>query len=182
MHSLLSISDNARYEPFMDIESTRTLSDLLETPGDFDDHLARYAYGVVSRSALGIETNSLLDPFVQEIQYVSEFAVNCFRPDKYISNLVPWVLKLPSWISSEFAILDAERQKVQDSVLKRQEDLRARMTREEAPECLQTEFLAHQSEYRVNDLEGGSVFLAFMGGGTRSPHNALLGFIIVMLK
>lgn len=182
MHSLLSITENARYEPFMDIESSYTLLDLLETSERFDDHLARYAYGVVSRSALGIKTKSISDPFVKEIQHISEFAVNCFRPDKYLSNLAPWVLKLPSWINSEFAVLDGFRRRMHRNWLARQDVLRSQIEKDEAPSCLQVDFLKHQHEHNVTDLEGAAVFGAFMGAGTRSPHNALLGFVIVMLQ
>lgn len=182
MHSMLSITENARYEPFMDLESKYTLLDLISTPEKFDDHLARYAYSVVFRIALGVRTKSISDPAVQEVQQVAEFAVNCFRPDKYISNLIPWALKLPSWICSDFAVLDNFRRNLQKSILEKQDALRAQVEKGEAPSCLQADFLMHQNDFNVSDLEGGAVFSAFTAAGTRSPHNALLGFVIVMLQ
>lgn len=60
--------------------------------------------------------------------------------------------------------------------------MRERVRVKTAPECFQTKFLANQEEYGLNDLEALGAFSAFVGAGTRSPHNAILSFTICMLQ
>lgn len=182
MHSVISISENARFEPFMDLESKYTIFDLLETPEKFDDHLSRYAYGVITRAGFGIKTDSIQDPLTQEVQYHSDFLVNCFRPDKYLCNLVPWLLKAPRWLCSEFDELDTARKRMQKHVLGLQNDLKEKAKNGAAPDCLQRFFIEHQNEFGLSDLEGGTAFYGLLMAGTRSPHNSLLGYVIAMLK
>jgi hypothetical protein len=82
IHSVMSIAVNSKFEPFMELESRYTLLDLLETPESFNNHMGRYAYGVLTRSGLGVKTNSVEDDFVNQIESQNDFAVNTFRPDK----------------------------------------------------------------------------------------------------
>ena len=174
MHSIISITENARFEPFMNIESVYTLLDLMDTPENFDDHLARYSFGVITRSGFGIKADSIQHPLIQEVDYQNDFVVNCFRPDKYLCNLAPFMLKAPSWICSDYEKLETFRKRLVKTVL----DLRDQAK----GDCLQQYFTDHQNEFGLSDLEGGMAFASFLGAGTRSPHNALLGFVIAMLR
>jgi cytochrome P450 len=178
----MSIAVNQHYEPHMDLESKYTLQDLLETPQNFDNHFGRYAFGVLTRSGLGVQTHTIEDEIVQEVLNTNDFAVNCFRPDKYLCNLAPWILNLPTLLNSEYSVLTAKHREFRARIQKVQDDMRLKMVHGKAPDCLQRYFLENQADFGLDDIEGGAVFQTMLGAGTRSPHNALLGFPIVMMK
>jgi pseurotin biosynthesis cytochrome P450 monooxygenase len=182
LHSVMSIAVNQNYEPHMDLESKYTLQDLLETPQDFDNHLGRYAFGVLFRSGLGVKTHTIKDEVVQDILNTNDFAVNCFRPDKYLCNLFSWTLHLPAALSSECSFLTTKHQELCTRIRRSQDDMRSKMAHGKAPECLQQYFIDNQTDYGLSDLEGGGVFETILGAGTRSPHNTLLVFLALMLK
>jgi len=166
----------------MELESRYTLLDLLETPQKFDEHFGRYSFGVVTRSALGIKTKSMDDPFIQEVKDQNNFAINAFRPDKYISNLAPWVLKLPSWLVSDNTVLLAAFNRMAGSIKRLQDNLKAEISQGKAADSFHRHFLENQHEYGLSELEGGVVFQVFMSAGTRLPHNVLLEYIMNMIQ
>lgn len=182
MNTMLSISADARYDPIMDMESKYTLLDLLRAPQHFDGHFSRYAFGVVTRSSFGVRTDSFNDPFIQDIHKQSDFVASLFRMDKYISNLFPWALKLPNWLCSDATVIETEKQKLHNDSLGSLHALRKKMAEKTAPTCLQREYLEREQAYNLTELQAGMVFSTFLLAGTRSPHNALLGFVIVMLR
>ncbi|KAK4506172.1 hypothetical protein PRZ48_004137 [Zasmidium cellare] len=177
-----SLADGGKFESFTDIESKYTLKDIVENPQDFDDHFARYAFSVVTRSSIGHFTRNIQDPYYLRVQQENAFIVNCFRPDKYLCNLAPFLLKLPEWLWKEGAVLNRFADNMWRTQLDEQAKMRQRMEDGTAPECFQTRFLANQHEWDLSDLEGVGIFSAFVGGGTRSPHNVMLSLTLCMLE
>jgi cytochrome P450 len=182
IHSVMSIAVNDKFEPLMELESRYTLLDLLEKPEEFDKHLGRYAYGVLTRSGLGVKTKSMDDPFIQEVEYHGELVVNTSRPDKYLSNIAPWLLKFPSWLVSENQQLLTAHNRIMDFIKNLQDELRSDISQGKAADSLHRYFFENQHEYGLSEAEGGAVFQTLLAAGTRSTHNALLGYIIVMLQ
>jgi cytochrome P450 len=166
----------------MELESRYTLLDLLETPEHFDKHFGRYSFGVLTRSTFGFKTKSVDDPFIQEVKDQNSFAHNAFRSDLYISNLAPWVLKLPSWLVSDNVVLLAAFSRMAGFIKTLQDNVKAEISQGKAFDSFQRYFLENQHEYGLSELEGGVVFQVFMFAGTRLPHNVLLEFVLAMMQ
>jgi len=180
MHSVMSIAVNSKFEPFMERESRFTLHDLLETPENFDSHLCRYTYGVVCRSGLGLKTKSMDDPLIREFESQGDFIVNTFRPDKYLSNLAPWLLSFPSWLVSEGKVLQVAHTRIMNFIKELQDMSMVNFGK--GADSLYRYFLDNKENYDLTASEGGIIFHILISAGTRSPHNALLGFLIVMMQ
>ncbi|KAF2488244.1 hypothetical protein BDY17DRAFT_320732 [Neohortaea acidophila] len=135
-----------------------------------------------NRSSTGRYTRSVEDPQSVRAPNENDFVVNSFRLDEYLSNIAPFLLKLPSWLGKDRAVVQQFTNTFWGTLLKEHSEMRERVRVGTALECFQTNFLANQEEYGLYDLEALGVFFAFMDAGTSSPHNVMLSFTICMLQ
>lgn len=190
IHSTMNLAANTRYQTFMAEEAALMLSSLLETPGDFDAHFLRYSYAVLTRAVFGFRISDAKDPFVIHSEDFINESMKLFRPDEYPSNVFPFLRWLPSWAMPSLAKMDRLRVEMDEDV----NYLRRRVERQMAEEksgatkkaskwdSIYRHFLMNRKEYEVTDQEAGFTFQAMLGAGTRSPHNALLTFLYLMME
>lgn len=163
-------------------EATLALRDLAHSPQDFDRHFQRYAYGVLTRSLLGLRISSANDEFINKREEFLLEAMKCFRPDCYPSNVFPFLRYMPTWLVPSLKTL----QRLQTAGRTLSRDLRKQIELSirdgTARDSIYRHFLENRSEYSVSDAEAAAAFESMIGGGTRSPHNALLSYCYLMMK
>ncbi|KAF5010770.1 hypothetical protein FDECE_3067 [Fusarium decemcellulare] len=182
LHSAISITTNDKYLKLMEEEAKLTLRDLIQSPHDFDNHFKRYSFGVLTRSMLGFHVASANDPFITDSLSSIDEAMNCFRPDMYPSNVFPFLRSLPAWLVPSHKIVERLRKNVYDNIWEVRKRVEIPIQNGKASESTYRQFLEHRNDYEVTDEEAGYAFDSLIGGGTRSPHNALLTFLYLMMK
>ncbi|KAL2850442.1 putative cytochrome P450 oxidoreductase [Aspergillus pseudodeflectus] len=178
----ISITGNWKYQRLMQEEAKRTVLDLLAEPAKFDDHFQRYCFGVLARSLLGISIESADDPFIIRTNSFIEEGMKCFRPDVYPSNVFPFLRYFPKALVPSLKKLDQLRERTYKTVWETRYDVEAAIKNGTASDSIYRHFLENRSEYAVTDDEAAFAFNAMVGGGTRSPHNALLTFLYLMME
>ncbi|KAK3361735.1 cytochrome P450 [Lasiosphaeria ovina] len=159
IHTAVSITTNTKCQGFMAEEATLTLNDVLKTPSYFSNHFLRYSYGVLTRSILGFRVVSADDAF-------------------YPSNLFPFLRVLPKWLMPSLGKLKVLRKGIVEEQAELRCDIEKSIAAGSAPgNSVYRHFLENRSEYAVTDLEAAYTFNSMIGGGTRSPQNALLTFV-----
>jgi cytochrome P450 len=166
----------------MEEEAKLTVLDLLAEPAKFDDHFQRYCFGVLARSLLGISIESADDPFIVRTNSFIEEGMKCFRPDVYPSNVFPFLRYFPKALVPSLKKLDQLRDRTYKTVWQTRYDVEAAIKNGTASDSIYRHFLENRSEYTVTDDEAAFAFNAMIGGGTRSPHNALLTFLYLMME
>ncbi|KAI0175412.1 cytochrome P450 [Pestalotiopsis sp. NC0098] len=182
LHSVLASTIATTYEPFIELESTYTLEHLLQTPEDFNSHIERYAYGVIFRLALGQSVESMQDKEVLESSKYTDDILDTFRPDKYLSNLIPFLLKLPNWIISSNAELDRLANGLESQMNSFEDSVRHGMKEGSAPDSWMRYFIENRQSLGLDRPEANYTLYALVGAGTRSPYNAVLSFIVAMME
>ena len=182
IHAILSAPATARYEPKIELETTYTLLDLLNSPENFSNHVERYAYGVIFRVGLGRRLQNINDFIVQESIKNTDEILNAFRPDKFACNIWPRLLHAPDWLVPSNKTLRAYLARIQNIIDIIRGDLKENIKRGTAPESLQKWFLEHIDDFDVSEEHGAWIFMTFLSAGTRSPYNALMGYIINMME
>ncbi|KAK0709948.1 cytochrome P450 [Lasiosphaeria miniovina] len=183
IHTAVSITTNTKYQGFMAEEATLTLNDVLKTLSDFSNHFLRYSYGVLTRSILGFRVMSADDAFVVKSERTINEATKCFRPDEYPSNLFPFLRVLPKWLVPSLGKLEVLRKGIVEEQAELRRDIEKSIAAGSAPRnSVYRHFLENRSEYAVTDLEAAYTFNSMIGGGTRSPQNALLTFVYLMME
>lgn len=182
LHSVLASTIATTYEPFIELESTFTLEHLLQTPEDFNSHIERYAYGVIFRLALGQSVESMQDKEVLESSKYTDDILDTFRPDKYLGNLIPFLLKLPNWIISSNAELDRLANGMESQMNSFEDSVRHGMKEGSAPDSWMRYFIEHRQSLGLDRPEANYTLYALVGAGTRSPYNAVLSFIVAMME
>lgn len=182
IHSVISISTNAKYQDFMQMEATITLNDVLKTPEIHSRHFLRYSYGVVARSMFGINISSATDKFILENEaYINE-TLGTFRPDKYPVNMFPFLKYLPRWLIPSLAKMDHLRDIGSDMVLRVRRHVENHIKQGIAKDSVYREFLENRGEHDISDEEAENALYGLLGGATRSTQNALLAFVYLMME
>ncbi len=163
-------------------EATLALNDLLHSPEQFSKHFQRYSYGVLTRSILGFRVYSADDPFVVEQERFVGKAMDCFRPDAYPSNVFPFLRSMPKWLVPSLKNLDILREESRDGMARLRNSLQDAISKGTALDCIYRHFLENRDQYAVNDNEASRTMESMIGGGARSPHNALLMFVYLMME
>ncbi|KAJ4302684.1 hypothetical protein N0V90_001573 [Kalmusia sp. IMI 367209] len=182
LHNVLSGPATTRYEPFIELEATYTLYDLLTSPKAFSDHLERYAYGIVFRVGLGRRVKDLNDYVVKESLKGTDDVLKAFRPDKFASNIWPLLIRAPDWLVPSNKILKNQVARTEKLIQLMAKDLKAGMRDGSAPESLQRWFLEHIHEFDLTEEHGSWIFMSLISAGTRSPYNALMSHVIAMMQ
>ncbi|KAH7140856.1 cytochrome P450 [Dactylonectria macrodidyma] len=182
IHSAVSITTNDKYLVGMEEEARTTLRDLIQDPSDFDNHLKRYSFGVLTRSMLGFRVTAADHPFITDTNNFTDEAMKCFRPDEYPSNVFPFLRGFPTWLVPSLGNMERFRKKAYDDNWELRRNVEKSVRDGTAGHSIYRHFIENRSDYDISDEEAGYAFSSMIGGGTRSPHNALLTFLYLMME
>ncbi|KAM0544193.1 hypothetical protein ACHAPJ_011944 [Fusarium lateritium] len=182
IHSAISITANDKYLAGMEEEAKITLRDLMQDPSGFDKLLARYSYGVLTRSMLGFQVKTADDPYITETNALIYKLLKCFRPDEYPSNVFPFLRSFPKWLVPSVGNLEPFRKIVYAKICELRQNIENLVKNGKASTSIYRHFIEHREDYDITDDEAGYAFDSMIGGGTASPHNALLAFLYLMME
>lgn len=182
IHSAISITSNDKYLELMEEEAKLTMRDLVDYPSNFDNHMKRYAFGVLTRSMLGFRVSTAGDPFITETDSFIDEAMKCFRPDEYPGNVFPFLRYLPTWLVPSLGNMERIKNKAYDEIFKLQKKVELSVRKGTASPSIYRHFFENRDEYVISNEEAGYAFDSMIGGGTRSPYNALLTFLYLMME
>ncbi|KAI4233701.1 MAG: hypothetical protein LQ349_004249 [Xanthoria aureola] len=183
MHSAVSITSiNNRYQSLMDDEATFTLHELLQSPSSFHDQFLRYAYSVLTSSLLGFSIPSASDPYIRTNEAFTAEIMQSFRPDCFPSNVFPFLRYLPRWMVPSLRTMERLRHDYVAQMWAFRRQMEKAVADGSALESIYKHFLLQRADYAVTDEESVHTFQAMIDGGTRSPHNNLLMFLVLMME
>ncbi|KAL8978898.1 MAG: hypothetical protein Q9205_005637, partial [Flavoplaca limonia] len=183
MHSAVSITSiNNKYQSLMDDEATFTLQQLLQSPLSFHDQFLRYAYSVLTSSLLGFSIRSASDPYIRYNESFTAEIMKSFRPDCFPSNVFPFLRHLPHWLIPSLRTMERLRKEYVAQMWTFRSKIEKRVKDGSATESIYKHFLLNRADYAVTDEESVHTFQAMIDGGTRSPHNNLLMFLVLMME
>ncbi|KAF4958406.1 hypothetical protein FSARC_11023 [Fusarium sarcochroum] len=182
IHSAISITSNDKYLAGMEEEARITLRDLMQDPSGFDKHLARYSFGVLTRSMFGFQVKTADDPYITETNALFSVLMKCFRPDEYPSNVFPFLRSFPTWLVPSVGNLDRFKKTIYDKICELRQNVESLVKNGTAGDSIYRHFIEHREDYDITDDEAGYAFDSIVGGGTASPHNALLAFLYLMME
>ncbi|KAK7432295.1 hypothetical protein QQZ08_001241 [Neonectria magnoliae] len=182
LHSAVSITANDKYLKLMEEEARITLRDLVQDPGDFDNHMKRYSFGVLTRSMLGFRVGSADHPFITDTNNFIDETMKCFRPDEHPTNVLPFLRSFPTWLVPSLGTLERLRKQDYDNMWSLRRQIEASVKGGTAEPSIYRHFIENRGEYDIGDDEAGYAFGSMIGGGTRSPHNGLLTFLYLMME
>ncbi|ORY58411.1 cytochrome P450 [Pseudomassariella vexata] len=170
LHTLLASTVATKYEPFIELESTYSLRDLLQTPEAFENHVERYAYAIVFSLGLGKSITNVHDDVLRESSALTDEILATFRPEKYIANLIPILIRAPSWLVPSNGKLAEVQQRMKADVLRHENRVRKGVGDGTGPDSWMRYYLENRDEYGL-ELEEA-----------RSPYNVLLTVITIMME
>jgi pseurotin biosynthesis cytochrome P450 monooxygenase len=178
----MSIASISRYQSLMDDEATFTLAAILERPSSFHDEFMRYSYSVLTTSFMGFTVRSPSDPFIENNETFTAEIMKSFRPDYYPSNVFPILRYLPTWTLPSLRKMESLRRVYIDEMWAFKEETVKRVNDGTATDSVYKHFILNRDDYNLTDEEAVHTFQTMIDGGTRSPHNNLLGFLVLMME
>ena len=87
------------FDRVQEVEATRFLGNLLETPGDLFDHIRKEAGAVILKVTYGYTTeNKGRDPFVDLASKTMAQFAEATVPGKWVVDVLPFLRHLPDWV------------------------------------------------------------------------------------
>lgn len=182
MHSAVSITSINKYQSLMDDEATFTLHRLLQSPSSFHNEFLRYAYSVLTSSLLGFSIRSASDPYIRNNESFTAEIMKSFRPDCFPSNVFPFLRHLPHCLVPSLRTMERLRKDYVAQMWTFRRKIEGSVKDGSALESIYKHFLLNRADYALTDEESVHTFQAMIDGGTRSPHNNLLMFLVLMMQ
>ncbi|KAF5001089.1 hypothetical protein FGRMN_1283 [Fusarium graminum] len=166
----------------MEEEANTTLRDLITHPKNFDKHLARYSFGVLTRSMLGFQVKTGDDPYIVHVLKHIDEILKGFRPDEYPSNVFPFLRVFPTWLVPSLGKMERLRKETYAEVRAMRDKVQRSVDDGTAGISTYRHFIEHRDEYELSDDEAGYAFETIIDAGVASPHNVLLTFLYLMME
>lgn len=139
-------------------------------------------YGVVFRLGLGQSVHSIQDKIVTKNSEYTDNILNSFRPDKYISNIIPFFIKAPTWLVPSNKKLDELAQGIEGQMRCFNTNVERGIRDGSAPNSWLRYYIEHEEEIGLSREESLWTLYSLVIAGARSPYNALLGFLVAMME
>lgn len=122
-----------RYYPYLELENKQLLHSLLETPGDFREHISRYAYSFTSQMVFGFRTPQSSDPnLVRLHECLAEWSALEGQTMTALADIYPVLQYLPDALFPTRRYARASYKKQLASFLKHWNHVKARILGETA--------------------------------------------------
>lgn len=180
MHTLGMPKVADMYRSAQSLEAKKLLNDLLEDPEDYENHLERYAAGLIFRLTFGKAVDTGRESFVREIYDVVHTVERVAAPGAYLCDSIPVLRYLPEFL----APFKREAKWLHEREIKLfrtlQSDIREGIENGSAPECLTKTFLENEDEYGLSRDESAYVMGTFFEAGSGTTAGAMLSFCLAM--
>jgi cytochrome P450 len=178
----VNITSINKYQLLMDNEATQSLFAIIQSPSSFDAELLRYAYSVLTSSLLGFSVPSSSDPYIEYNENFTAKIMTSFRPDCFPSNVFPVLRHMPDWLVPSLRTMENLRREYVDQMWALRSRIEESVKNGTALDSIYKRFLLNRNDYDVTNEEAVHTFQGMLDGGTRSPHNNLLTFLILMME
>lgn len=162
------------------LEAKKLLNDLLNNPDDYENHVERYAAGLIFRLAFGKAVDTGREFFVREIYRIVQTIERVASPGAYLCDSIPLMRYIPEFLApfkKEAKFLHERETKLFRAL---QNDIRVGIKNGNAPECLTKTFLENEDEYGLSPDESAYVIGTFFEAGSGTTAGAMFSFFLAM--
>lgn len=182
MQSAVNTTSISKYQLIMDNEATRSLFAIVKNPTGFHDELLRYSYSVLTSSMFGFSIPVSSDAYIEDNEKFTSRIMTAFVPDKFPSNVVPILRYMPQWLVPSLRRMEALRKEYIGLLWDARYRMEESVKKGRVKDSVYKDFITNRSEYAVTDEESVHTFQGMIDGGTRSPHNNMLAFLMLMME
>lgn len=180
-HEGLNIQAVKAYQPLQEAEAITLVSDFLEDPHSWDDHLRRSAASTVASAVYGRRPiQSKDDPIIKRINDLMHRLVRAALPGAYLVEIFPSMRYLPTWMAKWKA--DGLKWHEQDTLMFEglMDEVRQRWHNGQAPPCFATHLL-HNKEHVLSTKETAWLSGTMFGAGAETTAAATAVFMLAMV-
>lgn len=181
IHNLLNAKKAVDYVPYQELELKQMLSDMIDRPAAFHDHVRRYSTSLVTTFVFGWRSPSFYDLAVKQIyDGFEEFAV-ASQVSASLLDYFPILRKIPDFInptSRRAKQLHKEEIALYKSYLTR---VRARIAAGVSPPCFCVDMFALQEKHGFTDDWASYVSGTLLEAGSDTTASIFVAFILAMV-
>ncbi|TDL16829.1 cytochrome P450 [Rickenella mellea] len=180
-HEGLNIRASETYQPLQEEESAVLVSNLLQEPDEWDDHLKRSAASTVLSAVYGLPPiASKDDPLVTRINDLMHRLVRAALPGAYLVEIFPIMLYLPSWMAKwKREGLEWHRK---DSIMFEgfMDNVQKKVETGVSPACFASSLVENRKQHNLTKKEYSWLAGTMFGAGAETTAAALSVFMLAM--
>ncbi|ETR99696.1 putative cytochrome P450 [Trichoderma reesei RUT C-30] len=181
-HGLLSVKVSRTYVPYQDLEVRAMLMGLLESPGDFLNHIRRYTTSLTTQMAFGYRTPESDDKNLLEMfENFEELSRLTGSQSAAILDLYPIARLLPDFLLPVRRMGREYHKRELKLFMKHFINARTQLKSEVKKPCCAIDLLRAQKEYGFSDELGCYLSGSLLQAGSETTAIILVGFFQAML-
>ncbi|KAJ4360915.1 uncharacterized protein N0V89_001484 [Didymosphaeria variabile] len=170
----LSASARTNHQDIPYSYCTQFLDELRANPDDYENIMENYTGRVISRLAFGVPDHYL------EIRQHSHGLLQAISPAAYITNIIPQLKLLPSWVSPWKWIEKARHARERVWFLQRHEEVKRKVAKGTAEDSFMRYVLDRQGKTDVSDLEAAYMVGMIGLAGVLTTSSCLMTYLLAM--
>ncbi|KAK7992717.1 hypothetical protein PG988_001511 [Apiospora saccharicola] len=171
-----------RYYPYLELENQQLLHSLFETPGDFREHISRYAYSFTSQMVFGFRTPRSSDPnLVRLHECFAEWSALEGQTMTTLADIYPVLQYLPDVLFPTRRYAQASFKKQLSIFLEHWNDAKARILGETVCPCFAQDLLRAQEKEGFSDELAAFICGILLTAGSDTVAAELSAFVQAMV-
>ncbi|CAH0035241.1 unnamed protein product [Clonostachys rhizophaga] len=183
--SILNITAVVSLQPLQAAEAVLTMSQLIESPEKYYDHIRRYSTAVILSSVFGIRGPNFNHPNIQRLYHVQDqFTAILETGATPPIDIFPFLKHLPTFLAPwrRWALsIRAEQRQLYFELL---DNAKSRIQRGVHRKCFMDDILgeAKPTKFALDDEHIAYIGGVLMEGGSDTTASTLLSFLMAMMK
>jgi cytochrome P450 len=167
-----SVKTNHGNIPYL--ECPQYLAELMQCPSDYENIMENYTGRVISRLAFGVPDHYL------EIRQYSHGLLKAISPAAYITNIIPQLRFLPSWVSPWKWTEKRRHAEERVFFMRMHDEVAARMNAKTAKTSFMRHVLERKVETGLSDEEAAYIVGMIGLAGVLTTSSALMTYLLAM--
>ncbi|KAK2798791.1 hypothetical protein FQN51_007467 [Onygenales sp. PD_10] len=181
-HTNLNINAAKSYVPYQNLENKQMLSDMLDRPELFVQHLRRYTSSLTTQMLFGVRTCAMDDPFITQLfEDTRKLSVIIRSSAAAFLDIFPALRVLPDFFLPQRRYAKSLYYENRSHLGDIWSKVKTATENGTAKPCISMEFLRDQQISGYSDEAAAFMVGTLLEGGTDTTSNTLVGFVQAMV-
>ncbi|KAH7081438.1 cytochrome p450 monooxygenase [Paraphoma chrysanthemicola] len=183
IHNIFNIRAAVTYVPYQDLENKQMLSDFLDNPQDFVNHIRRFSNSLTTQMVFGVRTHTHEDPRLRQLfEGFQEWSEIAGGTSTQLLDLYPILQKLPAFLRPNFRYAQQLHKKELGLYSSHWMEAKKALLDGTGKPCFSNDVLRVQEKEKMNDDQAAYLSGSLLEAGSDTTSSTLIGFVLAMLS
>jgi cytochrome P450 len=180
-HHVTQVKAATSYQPLQEKESARLVNDLAQQPSQYKALFQRYASALILRLTYGLEIETGEEEIVKLVYANQANFERVAAPGKYLVDLLPILMWLPSWVAPFKQEAAAHRKREETLFSNLVKGVEGDIASGKAGSSFTRMWLENKEKFGVSDLQGTYVMGGLYSAAASTTASLAMSWVLMMV-